>query len=172
MPSWRSPVREPLRHADPVVEADVDHQVTVRLHPRGGCGGAPPPLTWAVFRVRLAHRTGKVLFGSLEGAQQRNNPGLGYGQRQQRLRGKTGQESRRRVACGCLARSRQRVGAGTTLNATCCGDWRWDEKSPGGWPELCLLTPGSRLFALGFSSCAGQADFEHPNRDTFCRAAS
>ena len=54
-----------------------------------------------------------------------------------------------------------------SLIATPCENWRSDEKSPGGGPEPCLLTPGSRLLATGISSCVSHADFEHPNRDTF-----
>ena len=55
--------------------------------------------------------------------------------------------------------------------ATRCENRRSDEKSPGGGPELCLLTPGSRLFATGAASCAIRADFEQTQQRHFLSRA-
>ena len=51
----------------------------------------------------------------------------------------------KRTGVSCSVRSPSRM----YLFGSLCGNWRSDEKSPGGGPGLYRLTPGSRLFATG-----------------------
>lgn len=81
------------------------------------------------LRVCSPYRAQLIHSESLDRDQQRNNPGWVIRQRQQRVWAKMGRERRPAPACGCLARHGRRDRAGRSVIATCCQNWRMDEKS-------------------------------------------